>query len=253
MHLKTEDLSRLEIEYDSGIIPPPFAHIFKIKLGFNKKFLDTQLYLEYTHREEISEQEIIDEGFTLDDDYTYQGEIPIVWEDPIKTLYSKTKWSNSKLTEDEGGIKLLSKDIHGKIVRSVPANQQEWMILSQDIIQAIYELSEKEAPLQINYLAIEDQQSTHLELKMKFSIRTVEVSVNGQKKTTDWEESKKLLSYVFMPDYDYGIAKEQKPSKLGQYIECGDGYWHDVNKGLINIDTEFDAVKQIKEGFQKLL
>ncbi len=253
MQLKTEHLSKLEIEYDSGFIPPPFAHIFKIKLGFAKNRLNTQLYLEYTHREEITEEEILDEGFTLDDDYTFQGEIPKIWEETIKDLFSKSKWSNTKLNEEDGGIKLLAKDADDKVSRAVPANQQDWMILSQDIIQAIYEINKKEAPLKINFLEIGTSESKHLQLQMKFATRIVEVIVNGKPKTADWEDTKKLLSYVFMPDYDYGIAKEQKPNKPGSYIECGDGYWHDVNKGLINIDSSFDAIKHIKEGFQKLL
>ncbi|UJP67134.1 hypothetical protein IPZ59_17570 [Mongoliitalea daihaiensis] len=253
MHLKTEDISRLEIEYDSGFIPPPFSHIFKIKLGFGKKFIDTQLYLEYTHREDLTEEEILDEGFTLNDDFTYQGEIPLIWEEPIKSLYAKSNWSNKKLNEEEGGIKLLVKDIHGKIVRTIPANQQDWMILAQDVIQAIYELSKKEAPLKINYLIINDQTKTSIEVQMKFSIRTVDVLIDGKQKTADWEETKKLLSNVFTPDYDYGIAKEQKPTKSGEYIECGDGFWHDTQKGLINLDQDYNAVKHIREGFHRLI
>ena len=43
MHLRTEDLTRIEIEYDSGVIPPPYSHIFKLKIGFGKNFLETQL------------------------------------------------------------------------------------------------------------------------------------------------------------------------------------------------------------------
>lgn len=252
MHLKTEDLSKLEITYDSGIIPPPFSHIFKIKVGFGKASMDTQLYLEYTHREELSEEEILDEGFTLNDDYTFQGEIPNIWATPLQTLYAKSKWTSTKLSEEEGGISLLVKDSQGKVYRTVPSNQQDWMILAQDIIQAIYEISKKEAPLKIHYLIIGEKENTSIQLQMNFSSRSVAVVVNGNKKTADWEETKKLLSNVFTPDYDYGIAKEQKPTKAGEYIECGDGFWHDVKKGLINIDKGYDAVQYIQEGFHKL-
>ena len=141
MHLRTEDLTRIEIEYDSGVMPPPYSHIFKLKIGFGKNFLDTQLDLVYTDREEITEDEILNEGFSVDDDFHFQGEIPKVWEKPLRDLYAKSKWSNKKLDE-EGGIKLLAKDSQGQIVRTIPLNQEEWQFLSQDYIQAIYEITQ---------------------------------------------------------------------------------------------------------------
>jgi hypothetical protein len=252
MHLKTEDLNRIEIEYDSGAIPPPYSHIFKIKINFGKNFLDSQLDLVYTDREEITEEEILNEGFTTDDDYHFQGEIPKVWEKPLRELYSKSKWSNKKLDED-GGIKILSKDSQGQIVRTVPLNQEEWLIFSQDYIQAIYEITKKEAPLSIHYLVREKESVSEIELVVRFSIRKMEVSVNGKSKEANWDETKELLSLIFLPDYDYGIATESKPNQKGHFIECGDGYWHDMQKGVFNIDDSFDAISKIKQGFQKFL
>jgi hypothetical protein len=252
MHLKTEDLTRIEIEYDSGAIPPPYSHIFKLKIGFGKNFLDSQLDLVYTDRDEIAEEEIINEGFTMDDNYHFQGEIPKVWEKPWRELYARSKWSNKKLDE-EGGIKLLSKDSQGQIIRTVPLNQEEWQIFSQDFIQAIYEITKKEAPLTIHYLIRENDNVQDIDLVVRFSIRKIEVAVNGKTKEVDWDETKELLSFIFLPDYDYGIATESKPTQKGHFIECGDGFWHDMQKGVFNIDDSFDAVGKIKKGFLKLI
>lgn len=252
MHLKTEDLTRLEIEYDSGVIPPPYSHIFKLKIGFGKNFLESQLDMVYTEREEISEEEILNEGFTLDDDFHFQGEIHKIWEKPLKELYAKSKWSNKKLDE-EGGIKVMAKDLHGQFSRTVPINQQEWQFFAQDYIQAIYEVSQKEAPLTIHYLLREANEVKEVSLTVRFSVRRMEVKVNGGDKEVDWEETKTLLSHIFIPDYDYGIAKEKKPTQQGNFIDCGDGYWHELGKGVINIDDSFDAVSKIKKGFKKLI
>ena len=252
MHLKTEDLIRLEIDFDSGVIPPPYSHMFKLKIGFGKNFLDTTLDLIYTDREELTEEEIFDEGFTTDDNFHFHGEIPKVWETPLKSLYAKSKWSNNKSNED-GGIRILAKDSHGKISRTVPLNQQEWQLFAQDYIQAIYESSKKERPLQLQYLICENDKEIAIQLQVKFLLRNVEVSVNGEIKEGDWDNTKELLSYVFLPDYDYGKAQEQQPKKSGHFIECGDGFWHEMGKGVINIDDSFDAVTKIKNGFQKLI
>ncbi|MFN3802421.1 hypothetical protein [Belliella pelovolcani] len=252
MHLKTDDLLRLEIDFDSGSIPPPFSHRFKLKLNFEKNFLNTAVDMEYTHREELTEEEILNEGFTLDDDYHWVGELHNAWVAPIKKLYIKSKWSNKKIDEEEGGIRILAKDIHGKIARTVPLNQEDWKIESQEIIQAIFETSKREAPLTVNFLHITSDSSLEIALTMKFSIRKAFALINGLEKELNWEKTKELLTNVYLPDYDYDIAKENKPTKRGTYIDCGDGFWHEFGKGIYNIDASYDAVYKIKEGFLNL-
>lgn len=253
MHLKNEDITHLEIYFDSGIIPPPYSNQYFVKFRFEKNFLDTHFQISYTGREEISEEEILEEGFSLDDDFNYQGEIPVVWKQPIKKLYASSKWSNKNLQEETGGIYLQAKDRHGQKVKSVPLNQEEWKNFSQELIQAIFELSRKEKPLLIHYMIREDKNETMLALEMKFSIREVDLTVNGKKKTADWEQTKELLYFVFLPDYDYELAQETKPSQSGYYIECGDGFWHNLDMGALNLDPKFDAVAKIKSGFAQLI
>lgn len=253
MHLKTEDLTRLEIEFDSGSIPPPYSHTFKLRISFEKNFLNTQLDLHYTGREDLEDEEILEEGFSLSDDYSFLGEIPKVWETPFKDLYSESKWTSKKFDDQEGGVKILAKDIHGKISRTIPINQNDWQLLAQDYLQAIYEISKKEAPLSIKFYA-QDQNGIHdISFTVKFSIRKIEALTDGKSKEADWVETKTLLANIFLPDYDYSQAKTSKPTKRGYYIECGDGYWHELGKGVVNIDNSFDAVAKIKEGFLKML
>ncbi|KEO74591.1 hypothetical protein [Anditalea andensis] len=253
MHLKTDDIIRLEIEFDSGSIPPPFSHTYKIKTGFEKDFVNTQFDITYTEREELSEDEIYEEGFTPEDDYSFKGELPKIWESPFKTLYGKTNWSNKKNLDENGGIKILAKDKHGKIVRGIPSNPEEWQYLAQEFIQGIYEINQKEAPLTLQYY-VNDSQEGELfyELTVKFSVRKIELSINGKSINVSWESVKALLGFVFLPDYDYDQAQEKKPNKRGHYIHLGDGFWHEFGKGIINIDDTFDATSKIKSEFRKL-
>jgi hypothetical protein len=251
MHLKKEDIELIEIAFDSGLSPPPYSHYYKLKIGIQRDFLDVALDLVYTDRDEVTEEEIKDEGFTLHDDFHFNGEVPSVWKKPLMELYSKTRWSNKKL-DDEGGIGIFTKDSHGQEVYTVPLNQEEWQFFAQDVIQAIYEITKKEAPLKIGYLIQEEGQVLDLSLTVLFSVRKVEVRVNGKAKEADWDNTKELLSFVFLPDYDYDRAKQTKPQHKGHFIDCGDGFWHEVGKGVINIDDSFDAVGRIKEGFKAL-
>jgi hypothetical protein len=207
--------------------------------------------MEYTQREELTEDEIFDEGFSLDDDYHYLGEISSVWASPIKELYAKSKWAVNKKFIEDGGIQLLAKDIHGKIVRAVPVNQQDWQILTQEIIQAIYETNKKEAPLTIRFLRILSGESFLYTLTAKFSSRKIDFDLNGNEINIEWDDAKVLLTDIYLPDYDYDQAKESQPQKNGDYIDCGDGWWHELGKGVINIDPEYDALYKIKQFFKK--
>ncbi|GEO20952.1 hypothetical protein [Cyclobacterium qasimii] len=253
MHLKSDDIIRLEIDFITGEVPPPFSHIFKLKLSFSKNFVNTQFDIQYTDRESLSPEEIIDEGFTMADDYGYKGEIPKLWEGIFKKLYSASKWSNLKTLGESGGIKLLAKDVHGKMIRDIPLNQEDWYFTCQDFIQAIYEISKKEAPMQIRYLEIKKDKKTLVDLVYKFSIRKVVLNVNGKEKEMDWESGRDLASLVFIPDYDYDLAMEEEPEKNGQYLDCGDGLWHEFEKGIINLDPSFDAKKKITQTLSDLL
>lgn len=252
MHLKSDDIIRLELDYTTGDIPPPFNHVYKLKLSFERNFVNTQFEIQYLHREELSEAEILNEGFTLDDDYKFVGEIPKLWEIPFKKLYAQTKWSNQKQLGDEGGVKILAKDIHGKLVRSIPGNQTEWQYLAQEFIQAIYEVSKREAPLTIRYKSISSDHVWMYEMTVKFATRKIDLRLNGSPLPMEWEEAKELLSNIYLPDYDYEIAKASEPTKRGTYMDVGDGLWHDFSQGIYNLDEGFDAKSQIMNAFEKL-
>ncbi|WP_375582955.1 hypothetical protein [Cyclobacterium xiamenense] len=252
MHLKSDDITRLEIDYLTGDIPPPFSHVFKLKLSFSKNFVNTQFDIHYTEREELSPEEITDEGFTLADDYRYTGELPKLWENVFKKLYAASKWSNQKSLGEKGGIKLLAKDIHGKITRDIPLNQNDWYLACQDYIQAIYEISKKEAPLQIRFKEIQSEGEMLVQLLFRFSIRKVELLVNDQHRVLEWEEARELASLIFIPDYDYAAASEEHPTKPGSYLDCGDGYWHNFDQGIINLDPAFDAKGRVIAAFRGL-
>lgn len=251
MHLKTEELQSIDIEFGSGILPPPYSNTFKLRVQFGKDSLNTRFELRYTDREELTDEEIFEEGFGLEDDYNFEGEIPLVWEAPLKMLYSVSNWSGNSLGE-EGGIKLLAKDQQGKIARHIPHNQEEWVYCSQQIIQAIYEVSKKEEPLTVRFYSHTTQESHLYALTVKFSERKIDAVIDGTLLEPDWDSTHELLSDIYLAEYDYSIAEENKPEKRGFYIDCGDGLWHELGRGVVNMDPSYNALHKIKSGFAKL-
>ena len=125
--------------------------------------------------------------------------------------------------------------------------------MAQDLIQAIYETVKKEAPLQVHYRLVENDHTTDCNITVHFSKREVIFEKNGVSRTINWEYAIQLMKLVFTPDYHYEMAKEEPGKKRGAYIDCGDGYWHELGKGVVNIDPSFDAVGKIKSGFSDLL
>ena len=241
----------LVLEYDSGIVPPPFSHVFRLALDWSKGSFSAQLDLHYTDREELTEQEIFDEGFSLEDDYRYQGNVPSVWIGPVKQLLQATHWTKKSI--DEGGITLTPMEGTKSGGLKIPANQEEWQMMAQDLIQAIYELEKKEAPLTVQYRKVEREQISDLSLTIHFSNREAVVVREEVSKNISLEVAISLMKVVFMPDYRYEQAKDTPGNKRGSYIECGDGFWHELGKGVVNSHASVDAVGKIKAGFDRLL
>ncbi|WP_332912304.1 hypothetical protein [Algoriphagus boritolerans] len=103
--------------------------------------MSTALDLHYTEREELSEEEIFDEGFTPDDDYRYKGQLNSVWIKPLQQLFDKTRWTSKDI--EDGGITVTAIEKGKDEGVKIPSNQEEWQLMAQDLIQAIYETAKK--------------------------------------------------------------------------------------------------------------
>jgi hypothetical protein len=241
----------LVLEYDSGIVPPPYSHVFRLLLDWSKGDLETQLDLHYTEREDLSEEEILDEGFTLNDDYSYKGKLNEVWVKPLQQLYDNTKWTNKDI--EEGGITVSPLEKGNDQGVKIPGNQEEWQLMAQDLIQAIYETVKKEAPLTVNYRKVDHEEFIDCSLTVHFSNREVIFQMNKESRVIHWEYAIQMMKMIFTPDYHYDIAKEEPGKKRGAFIECGDGLWHELGKGVVNIDPAYDAVSKIRSAFDELI
>ncbi|HWV33270.1 MAG TPA: hypothetical protein VN038_26610, partial [Dyadobacter sp.] len=62
------------------VVPAPFAHFYTLKMDIQSaEDLRVDFDIVYNDREELTEDEIFDEGFSTDDDYKWKGSLPAVW------------------------------------------------------------------------------------------------------------------------------------------------------------------------------
>jgi hypothetical protein len=251
MNKSSDNLSGVILNFDSGVLPAPYSNMFRIHLDWSSGDLHVKLDLHYTNREDISDQEILDEGFSLDDDFSYQGKLNNVWGKEAGKKYHSSKWSGKQLSD--AGITVNPIEDNNELGTKIPADQDGWLLLGQDIIQAIFETTGRESPLTIHYRSVNNDKNSDCSLTVHFSNREVLLTSAVVTRTINWEYAMELMKLIFTPDYDYQVAKESAPSKKGNYIECGDGLWHQLGKGVINIDESFDAVGKIQSRFGDLL
>jgi hypothetical protein len=188
------------------------------------------LNLEYYDRDEITEEEIFDEGYSLEDDFKWDGTLPEVWIDALESRLSRTSWTKKNIPDDGASLSIKIFE-SGKSELLYPSEKRTWEVLSQEIIQAIFELGKKEAPLHIEYLSVSDKnQKVGLSLKYSFSKRQVELQTTSNKTLMlDWAEGQKLMQYIYFFDFIPDDATDKIPNVQGDYISPGDGLWYALN------------------------
>lgn len=225
MEKKTFD--KISFQYNTGPIPPPFCYKYLLEVSIgNTGKVHGKLKLEYFDREDLTEEEIFDEGFSLEDDYHWEGVLPGAWGAEIKKKIESASWKKKLIANEDGSEFLVKLDHGGKSELLQPADSRDWEIFSQEIMQAIFELGNKEAPLIIRFFQKDGSKQIELEIKYQFSNREVEINDHNARTTIDWSEGQKLIKYIFGIDYFPEHAQQTIPKNNGAFISPGDGMWY---------------------------
>lgn len=198
------------ISYQTQHLPPPyaFATVLQFDLGDQCRATVQQEYLE---RDQLDEQEILAEGFSENDDFQWDGTIGNAWMKVLSTLPSYTYVSEPH--EDH----YIHVAIDGQPM-GYPKDIQSASILVQELIQAVFEASGKEAPLDIQ---IHQKDSiSSLEWRFADSIFLVD------EKPKYWEAGRALMESIYSIDYE--DIKSSKNPKGEMAIQFGDGMWYPI-------------------------
>ncbi len=216
----------------SSLIPAPYAYAIQLDLNENPdKTLSYNLDLEYMDRDSLTEEEILDEGFSLSDDIKLKGILPQTWAEELRIILSKTEQTDKTELEDDEDFWFLELEKN----QFYPKNSRQWATFLEQIRQAILESNELEKPLEIAIIEIKNKEKYTTTFKGSFTKRTLIVETEkGGKESLKWSQLSGLLKDIFSGDFDYETATTKPKNADGIYLNLGDEYWFELGKSYIN-------------------
>lgn len=253
--MKLEELKHLEIKFEtSDILPPPFSHQILLTFDFKKDFIETKFEIAYTFRDELTDEEILEEGFNGEENLAWAGEISTAWQQPIFKLLAFTPEKPNKkgLREEQNFLEL---SINQKPFGN-PQNQEEWEYLLQELAQTVYETYGREMPFKLVFKNLGSNNKISIfELILHYTDRKVEAftEINGERasRSLPWEEASDLLGHVFIGEFLADKASKKEPQTLGKFISIGDGYWYEFTKSLRNPNGNRNYITTLYERFEE--
>ncbi len=219
-------------------LPAPFAHAIEINGVFAQNGntpLELTFELTYLDREEFTEEELLEEGFSLNDNFSWKGTLPTIWSDIIFGNLKSANVLNIKSLEPHQ--EFWQVDFEEKSF--YPKDTEQFKYLIEELQQAVYEKAEREFPLRLSFL--KNQSGEHIEVNISASFveRKLEFKHTNLKeaqtetKTLDWEELNFILKNTFSGDFEVNFALKSRPSHKGLFVNTGDEMWYEVGKSLL--------------------
>lgn len=246
-------INQLGISFETLSVPPPYSHTYSFSIKLAPNGINLQYQLAYTHRDELSEEEIWEEGFSGQDDFSWAGSLPSVWRDALLAVWKSTQLvSEEKYAKPaENGLLLTAELTNGQQVTGVPEEIASWEYFLQELTQAVYEAAQRERPLRIRYLKRSAQEEElQLIITVHFLKRSLEIIRQQGKqqgaRTLSWAEAKPLLSTLYQLDYATEGGHSKMPNRSGEYLDPGDGQWYQLGKETIN-PGKIDFVEKLRQ------
>ncbi len=227
-------------------VPAPFAHAIEINgeivqnqagnnpLGGTPQ-LSFSFELTYLDRNELTEEDLAEEGFTLNDDFSWKGTLPKIWANIVfgnlksaKVLYIKELEPHQEFWEI---------DFDGKTF--YPKDTEQFKYLIEELQQAVFEKAKREAPLKLTYLKNQAGENFEVIIIASFVERNVSFQkinfneVQDDTKMVAWEELNFILKNTFSGDFVDEFALKNRPAHKGLFLNIGTELWYEVGKSYM--------------------
>lgn len=220
----------MHLQYQtSDLVPPPYAYAVEIKLEALNNELHVDFELTYIDRDGLTEEEILDEGFSDQDDLKWTGTLNSSWLSYYQEFADSVdlkKKSELRSGEDFWNIEIGNK-------KGYPIDNKYAAIFIQEIQQAAFEAKEREAPLNILVERISSEGKKSYVFKASFKDRIYSEEQNGISVPHKWEELNSLLQDIFMGEFRPEQASHKKPTRSGIFLNIGDELWYELGKSYL--------------------
>lgn len=218
-------------------LPAPLAHAIEINgvISQDVQHLEISFELTYLDREEFTEDELAEEGFTINDNFSWKGTLPKIWSDVV---FGNLKSANVlHIKSLEPHQEFWQVDFENKSF--YPKDTEQFKYLIEELQQAVYEKAEKESPLRLTFLKNQSGELIEVDVQASFVERKLEFKRNdlnnaqNETKILPWEELNFILKNTFSGDFEGDFALKNRPSHKGLFVNAGDELWYEVGKSLL--------------------
>ncbi|MGV3602089.1 MAG: hypothetical protein ACO1N1_12840 [Dyadobacter fermentans] len=236
------------------VVPAPFAHFYTLKLDIqSEQDLRVDFDILYNDREELSDDEIYDEGFSKDDDYKWKGALPAVWINEFKEIFESSKTIRKREESEYEDFIEIELEENGKYVTIYPVDKERWSYFLQEMMQAIFETGGREKPFELTYLDIDSEGKTTIDLKASFGKKEFTLSKNaGATRKLHWDQLQKIMDTVYKAEFVADNATETRPTKRGKYLTAGDGLWYQMGVAVLETTSKSKDLAKIEALFNTL-
>ncbi|REA64170.1 hypothetical protein DSL64_01035 [Dyadobacter luteus] len=236
------------------VVPAPFSNFYSLDIHLiSRDEVEVDFSITYTDREDMSEDEIIDEGFTKNDDFKWKGSIPALWIKEFDSIFSSSKIIRQREEEEYEDFIEIELEENGKRVTVYPVDKDRWNYFLQEFMQAIFEKAGREKAFELNYLSIDGADKTSIDLIASFASKEFSLVKNGEAaKPLKWSQLEKVMDTVYKAEFLEDNAAESKPTKNGTYISAGDGLWFQLGVAVVEPTSKSKELQKIEAIFKSL-
>ncbi|MPR36477.1 hypothetical protein [Salmonirosea aquatica] len=231
-----KDWKSIRIKFQTAAgLPAPYSYFYTLQLTFEGKKLGIDLELHYLDRDELDEEMILEEGFSLNDDYSWVSTLPQTWQTELTTMMDKlVPMTSEEVGENENYLVVEIQLRTDKVAVFTPNDRPAWDYFQQELIQAIYEASGKERAFEMEYLEIEARNELRIQVDASFVNRNFSVKINDAPASSlNWKWTKEVMETVFKADFLPVQNPDEEPRFSGKYLAVGDGVWYEFNETLV--------------------
>ncbi|AQG79124.1 hypothetical protein [Spirosoma montaniterrae] len=228
----------LQIRFQTArSLPAPYAYFYTLAAKPANTAVQIDFSITYPDRDDIDDDELLAEGFTRDDDFSWSGQLPNAWLQTLTELISKTQLravDEDALDEDDEFWDVMLEQNGQQRQTGRPTDTDGWQYSLQELIQAIYEKMGRERPFELTFLSQNGpNDSFERRVTASFADRSVLIRTmqnqRDEKSYRPWSALKRLMSEIYAHDYDPDESQPKRPRQPGQWLNLGTDEWYEIS------------------------